>query len=266
MIHNILKWWETAIISFCKLSAYRWNFILTILAPSFVFFFVKYNLWASIYESHPGGAINGYSFQTMMNYHVWALVVSLVGQGHMGIDLALEIRHGKISSYLIYPFNFWEFHTASFLSFETVQLAIALTTLTLLSLLQVVTLPTLSLLCAGFAYCLLVGLFWFSLQFLTGILAFWLEETWVLRVLLQLITTFLSGAVLPLEFFPSWLISLLDYTPFPFMVYYPVQIFLGNQIPWIKGIVVLSSWIMLSVFVNSLVWRKGLRNYTAAGM
>lgn len=106
---NVLKWWETIIISLSKLLAYRFNFILTILAPAFVAFFVKYHLWSAIYKGHPSGEINGYNLQQMIDYHIWALIIALVAKGHSSLDLALEIRHGKISSYLVYPFNFGSF-------------------------------------------------------------------------------------------------------------------------------------------------------------
>ena len=129
------------VISFSKISSYRINFILTILGPAFIFFFIKYNLWSSIYEDYPGGKINGYDLQQMISYHVWALIISLVAQGHSALDLAVEIRHGKISTYLIYPFNFWEFHTASFLAFEGVQIGIALMTLGILSYCKLLTFP-----------------------------------------------------------------------------------------------------------------------------
>ena len=266
LYHSLLKWCKTINISFSKLSAYRFNFILTFLAPAFVTFFIKYHLWSAIYKGHPSGEINGYNLQEMIHYHIWALVISLMAKGHSALDLALEIRHGKISSYLIYPFNFWEFHTASFLAFEMVQISIALTTVAILSSTQLISFPSLSVLALGLIYCLLVSFFWFSLQFFTGILAFWLEETWMLRALIQTIVTFLSGSIIPLEFFPSWLASLLSYTPFPFMIYYPIKIFTGQNIAWDKGAIVISLWTIFMIIVNTLTWRKGVRLYTAAGM
>ena len=264
--HSLLKWWATMSVSFSKISAYRFNFILTFLTPAFVTFFIKYNLWSAIYEGHPSGEINGYNLEEMIHYHIWALIISLVAKGHSALDLALEIRHGKISSYLIYPFNFWEFHTASFLSFQMVQISIALTTVIILSSIQLMSFPPLSVLILGLFYCLLVSLLWFSLQFFTGILAFWLEETWMLRAFIQTIVTFLSGSIVPLEFFPSWLSSLLNYTPFPFMIYYPVKIFTGQTIAWDKGVLVIFLWGLFMVIMNILIWRKGVRLYTAAGM
>ena len=266
MINSLLKWRETVIISFSKILTYRANFIMTILGPAFVAFFIKYHLWQTIYNNHPSGIINGYDLSQMIGYHVWALIISLIAQGHSALNLALEIRHGKISSYLIYPFNFWEFHTASFLAFEAMQIVIALVTLGILVGLGVIGLPSLGHLALGLSYCMLISLFWFSLQFLTGIFAFWLEETWMLRILLQMIVSFLSGFIIPLEFFPSWLVGLLNYTPFPFMSYYPIKIFMGQSVPWAKGVLVLVIWTSMMVLANILIWRKGIRNYTAAGM
>ncbi len=253
-------------ISLTRYLAYRSSFILIVLAPSIVAFFIKYHLWLSIYNDHPTGQINGYDLHEMISYHVWALIISLIAHGHSSMDLAMEIRHGKISSYLIYPFNFWEFHTAAFLAFEMIQIVTALITIGIVSMIGAIDLPSLQLLCLGFAYCMLVSFFWFTLQFLAGLCAFWLEDTWTLRVLAQIIVIFLSGSIIPLEFFPSWLKEILDYTPFPFMTYYPIKLFMGESIPWVGGILILSIWTTVIMGLNGLIWRKGIRTYTAAGM
>ena len=265
-MNNLAKWRETIIINFSKIIAYRVNFLLTIIGPAVVAFFIKYQLWSAIYSSHPETTINGYSLSQMINYHVWALIIALAAQGKPDTDIPLEIRYGKISSYLIYPFNFWEFHFASFVAFESVQITISLITLSILTFAGIVNLPPLTILVSAFLYCILVSTFWFLIQFLTGIMAFWLEETWMLRVLLQIIATFLSGAVIPLDFFPAWAVELLNYTPFPYMTYYPIKILLGESVPWAQGIAVLSGWMIFIIATNILVWRKGIRSYSAAGM
>ena len=79
---NISKWWITIKISWVKHTAYRLNFFLQIIGPSLVFFFVKYNLWSSIYAGEEDLIIKGFDFQAMIQYHLWAFVVSLVAQGH----------------------------------------------------------------------------------------------------------------------------------------------------------------------------------------
>jgi len=172
----------------------------------------------------------------------------------------------RISTYLIYPFDFWEFHTAGFLAFQILQIFIAIISCAVLYFSGLLILPTLSQLGFALALCFMVSFFWYFLQYLTGLLAFWLDETWIMRVMLQIVTTFLSGAILPLSIFPYWLSHSLKNSPFPIMVYYPVRAFMG-ELPFSTApFLTLLPWMILLFFLNVLVWKKGLRLYTAAGM
>ena len=118
MIKTYQKWTATIAYSWTKSLAYRFNFFLEVIGPVFVFFFVNYNLWTSIYAGDKDLVIQGYRYTDMINYHAWGLVVGMLARGYMSGNLAEDIRLGRISSYLIYPFNFWEFQTASFLGFQ----------------------------------------------------------------------------------------------------------------------------------------------------
>ncbi|MCR9204420.1 MAG: ABC-2 family transporter protein [Halobacteriovoraceae bacterium] len=263
---NISKWWITIQISWVKHTAYRLNFLLQIIGPALIFFFVKYNLWSSIYAGDELLVIKGFNFESMINYHIWAFVVSLVAQGHGSWNLAEDIRMGRISSYLIYPFNFWEFHTASWLSFQVVQMFVAGFTLAIISGFGLVNFPTTEFMLIGIAYTLFISLFWFTLQYLTGVMAFWLEETWILRVMLNIVAYFLSGAIIPLDLYPEWLVQILNYTPFPYLTYYPIKIFMGDTTNLGLGLVIISFWTIVFAWINHRVWKKGIRLYTAAGM
>ncbi|MDC1175366.1 ABC-2 family transporter protein [Bacteriovoracaceae bacterium] len=263
---NTLKWWQTIKISWVKHTAYRLNFFLQIIGPALVFFFVKYNLWTSIFNQSNETIIQGYNLKQMITYHAWAFIISLIAQGHGSWNLSEDIRMGRISSYLIYPFNFWEFHTASFLSFQSIQLIIAGFTLFLFSFLNIIAPFTTQLLLTGVLFTLYVSFFWYLTQFFTGLLAFWLEETWILRVMLQIIAVFLSGAIIPLELYPEWLVDILNFTPFPYLSYYPIQIMMGREVSLINGIGIIGFWIVFLIFVNRLIWKRGLKLYTAAGM
>jgi ABC-2 type transport system permease protein len=263
---SIPKWWQTMKVSWTKYTTYRLNFFLQVIGPSLVFFFIKYNLWSSIFNGDLDISIKGYNFESMITYHVWSMIVGLLAQGHSGMNLSEDIRHGKISTYLIYPFNFWEFHTAGFLSFQVIQIFISIITLFCISTLDLVSLPAIEFIFYGMSYCLFVSLFWYTLQYLTGVLAFWLEETWMIRVLLQIITAFLSGAILPLDLYPPWLINILQFTPFPYLTYYPIKIFMGDINFMPHAYLVVSLWTILFFILNRKLWQKGMKLYTAAGM
>jgi ABC-2 type transport system permease protein len=265
-VANLLKWWQTIRISWSRYTAYRINFVLQIIGPAVVFFFIKYNLWNSIYDKDPSMVIKGYNFDQMISYHLWSFIVALLAQGHTALNLSLDIRMGRISTYLIYPFNFWEFHTASFIGFQLLQLIIALISLLTFQLIGILPEFHWGNLGLGVFICLYVSFFWFMLQYFTGILAFWLEETWILRVILQIITVFLSGAIIPLDLFPPFLQDILNYTPFPYLTYYPIKVLSGQPVDLVNFFTVITSWIGIGLFVNTLIWRRGVRLYTAAGM
>lgn len=263
---EILKWWQTIKISWSTHTAYRLNFFLQIIGPALVFFFVKYNLWSSIYAGDKLIQIEGYNFSDMINYHVWAFIVGLLGQGHNSMNLSEDIRLGRISTYLIYPFDFWEFHSSSFIAFQILQIFVTIISIATLYFVGIIEFHGAFAFFHGYLYTLLVSIFWFCLQFFTGILAFWLEETWIIRVMFLISTSFFSGAIIPLEFFPQSLVSVLNYTPFPYLTYYPIKIFLGQFTNLWAPYGILSLWILILVGINTLVWKRGIRLYAGAGM
>lgn len=269
-MNNITKWNQTIKISISKLLAYRLNFFLTVIGPSLIFYWIKVNLWTTIFEGTPGGTsqgmINGYNLQKMLDYHSWTFIVALLAKGHNSMNLSLDIRMGRISSYLIYPFNFWEFHTASFIGFQYVQLFITTFTLSVFYATGVLNTFVLSNFIMGTLICLLVSYFWFSIQYLLGLVAFWLEETWIMRVMFDIVATFLSGGIIPVDLFPVYFQKALNFTPFPYLTYYPVQIFLGqaNEIPIATAKIIV--WTAIIWVLNNLLWKRGIKMYTAAGM
>lgn len=263
---NFQKWLQTMIISFSKHTAYRLDFFLQIIAPALVFFFINYSLWSSIYAGDPTTIIKGYNFTQMINYHVWVLIVGLVAQGHTSFNLAQDIRLGRISSYLIYPFNLWEFHTASFLSFEILQLFIGSFTFAILYSFGFAKFATINSLILGLIVSIVVSIFWFIVQYLMGLLSFWLDETWILRVMFRLLASFLSGVIIPLDLYPPTMVKILSYTPFPYLTYYPIKIFMGETQHVYTALGILGFWSIVFSFLCLYVWKKGLRLYTAAGM
>ena len=265
---TFFKWFQTMKVSWSEIFVYRVNFVLMVIGPMLVFFFIKYNLWSSIYQDAPEQGLQGYTFDQMIAYHLWFLIVSILGMAYSSTNLAEEIRLGRISSYLIYPFSLWEATAARYLSIQIIQIGTATLTLAGVYWMLGHVLGDFNPVAffQGIGICFLVGLFWFWMQYIIGLLAFWLEETWIFRVLLQIIAYFLSGAIIPLEFYPAWLVQLLDYSPFPFLAYIPVKIFLGSYTAPLKAAVILLVWILLSAGFAAWIWKRGLKLYTAAGM
>jgi ABC-2 type transport system permease protein len=267
------KWGATLRTWWARHLAYKLNFVLLIIGPSVVFFFIKLNLWRSIYLGAAGAGsaadvvIQGYDLAAMLRYQAWVMITAFLAQGFNSMNLAEDIRMGRISSYLIYPFSFWKYHAASFLAFQGIQLVVAAVTLAALTALGVLTAYEPLAVLHGVLFASLVGALWFAVCFVLGLVAFWLEETWVLRVMFLTISSFASGAIVPLEIYPDWCARLLFMTPFPYMTFVPVRIFMSSYDGSIlRAAAILVLWTVAAACVSAYLWRRGLKLYTAAGM
>ena len=71
----------------------------------FWYFFIKYSLWTEIYKGMAASpkprSLLGFTL-SMLQYHGWILVLSMLTQGNANFDLSADIRLGKISTFLIY--------------------------------------------------------------------------------------------------------------------------------------------------------------------
>lgn len=267
MQKELKKWGKTIEITWANRLAYKFDFILEAIVPALVFFLIQYNLWKSIYSINGINTIQGYTFSKMIEYQAWVLIVTLLAQCHNGRNLADDIRLGRISSYLLYPFEFWKFHFASFLGLQSINLVFVLITLVPFRFfIQFSNFDILHFLIA-FIFTICVGVFWFLIQFTMGLIAFWLEETWVLRVIFYFVAKFLSGGVLPLELFPKIYVDLIHLTPFPYLTYVPVQMFMGTFAgSYLNAFLSLFSWLLIMTLVSRQVWKRGVKLYSAAGM
>ena len=263
---TLSKWYFTMKYFWTKSLAYRLNFFLEILGPILVFFFVNYNLWTSIYGGDKELLISGYTYDQMINYLAWGLIVGMLARGHMSGNLAEDIRLGRISSYLVYPFDFWEFQTASFLGFQVIQIFASGLAIAALYFFEILTIGSILSLSLGLLYCLYVSLFWYVTQYVIGLLAFWLDETWILRVIFMLVTGFLAGSYFPLDLYPDWFRQVLDFMPFAYIQYYPVKILMGEVHLLPRAVMMISLWLIPLIFLVRITWKNGLKRYTAAGM
>ena len=262
-----LKWLESFKISLSKNLNYKVNFALTMIIPVIVFFAIKYNLWHSIYDINPQEEIQGYSLSEMIEYQFWILIFDLFVRAHFfSQNISIDIRMGKISSFLLYPFHFISYQLSLFLSNKLIQSFIGAFSLILAVVGGGLDLPSPGLLFQGLLFIIMASVFWFWMQLIIGFLAFWLEETWSLNVSLRFIAAFFSGAIIPLDLYPQLLTDILLWTPFPHLIYIPVRILMGEAIPLGFPFLILSIWLILLSFLAQWIWRKGLKLYTGAGI
>ena len=97
--------------------------------------------------------------------------------------------------------------------------------------------------------------------------AFWLQDVWGLSNTVSLLERLLQGKLVPLALFPAWAQGALEAQPFRYTLSFPLEILTGSVSP--AGVVRGFAWSIgycgVVWLVSCLLWRRGLRAYSAAG-
>ena len=78
---------------------------------------------------------------------------------------------------------------------------------------------------------------------------------------------FLSGQIAPLSLFPPAFQTVANIMPFRWMLGFPVELILGRLTPTeaLIGLGAQALWIGLAFVLMRIVWRAGIRLYSAVG-
>jgi ABC-2 type transport system permease protein len=105
----------------------------------------------------------------------------------------------------------------------------------------------------------------FWLQFTMSMLAFWSERAAAIEELWFVVYLFLSGLIAPLDLYPEPVRRITELTPFPYLIYFPVQLLLGHPVAWVRAVQVLGAWGLGAFLIQRLLWKRGLERYTGMG-
>ncbi len=94
---------------------------------------------------------------------------------------------------------------------------------------------------------------------------FWSERAAALDRLLLIPYLFLSGLVAPLATFPPAVRRLAMATPFPSMLAFPAGLLAGEPVDVAAGFTSIGAWCGLLLPIALLLWRVGIRRYSAMG-
>lgn len=105
----------------------------------------------------------------------------------------------------------------------------------------------------------------FLLQFMMSMLAFWSERAAAIEELWFVWHLFLSGLLAPLDVYPEPVRRLAEFTPFPYLIYHPVNLLLGHSVDSGRAALVLLAWGGGAWVIQRWLWKRGLDRYSAMG-
>lgn len=104
----------------------------------------------------------------------------------------------------------------------------------------------------------------FNFSYALGLIGLWTEriksaDTWNYLMLFAL-----GGAVFPLDLLPPGLRTLIELTPYPWVVSFPTSVMTGRA-DLARGFVVQLIWVGLAVIAHRYLWARGLKRFGAVG-
>lgn len=252
-------------ITLQEIFAYRLNMIMWRVRQIFVFL-IPFFIWKSVLGG--GGEIYGYSFSAIMTYLFGTTILRSLVMGSRTIDLGWMINSGALTIPLMRPINIFSFFFVRDLADKLFNLGFMFFELPLIYFifhppifLQTNPLVLLYAVCST----LLAILIYFFINVIFGSLAFWSRDVWAPRFLLMVVMEFSSGAMFPLDMLPNVWQKILHFTPFPYLLYAPLKIYLGTDSIMFTHLLVSLVWVIILGFLAKLIWRKGIKSYEAEG-
>jgi ABC-2 type transport system permease protein len=257
-------------ISFEEEFAYRLNFILWRFR-NVLQIFLTYFLWSTVY-SDPTKEIFGYDRTKILTYVFGIMIVRALVLSARAMDVSNDVASGDLSNYLIKPIGYFRYWFTRDIASKVLNLSFATVEFALLFILLKP--PFFFQANAGILFVFLISIilaiFIYSLiLFLLSSIPFWVPEIgWGSHFLVSVvIVEALSGALFPINILPQVLQSIVLATPFPYLIYFPVEVYLGNVSGWalFGGLITAAAWVGVLWILLNVVWQRGLKAYQSFG-
>ena len=248
---------------------YRWNFLLRALF-SLVPLTGTVLIWRAIFAG-TGNRVGAYDYASMIWYFLLTIVVDgLVTPTEDEWQIATDIREGQLSSFLVKPLNYLGYRISLFLSYRIVYMLVTLAPLILVFFFfrEYIALPKHGTTWALFVLstALAAGIS-FLIAYSLAMMAFWILEISTVVFIFFSFEYFLSGQTFPVDIMPAWVQKILWFLPFPYELFFPVQVFMEKvQGPrlW-QGLAMQVAWMLVMWVVARTLWRLGVNRYQAVG-
>jgi ABC-2 type transport system permease protein len=245
---------------------YRLGFLFTILG-NIIYMIIAYFLWRSIYDGRE--ILNGLTFDQALLYVALGSTIFILLKTYTDWGMAQEIRDGTISVYLTKPIDYQLYNLFTTIGFASTSIV-------------TVTLPTVIMLLfvfrihfalgAGYLFfpvsLLLAFIINFNMDYAVGLTAFYTESIWGISTTKEIIVSVLSGALLPLQFFPAAIQQVLMVLPFQAMFFTPLMMVTKPDQEagvFLQMLAVQAVWAAVTYVVSRMLYNQAIKVLRVAG-
>ena len=247
---------------------FRLSFVVMVIG-NLLYLIVVYFLWDAIYESAGTDVVNGMTFTDTLIYLVLATALFNFMEMYAVWEIGRNIQSGKIVLDLLKPMEyrkylFWSF-SGSFiakflLTFLPTFIAVAVVTHGAIPM-------GINLLYFVISVVMAVSIN-YSIDFIVGTICLYTESIWGINIMKQVVVLLLSGATIPIAFFPDTLRTVVSYLPFQSIYNAPLSLLLNGSPDAetvIKALGTQLIWCIVMMTISKVFWKTSLRQITVNG-
>lgn len=223
-------------------------------------------IWLAVVAS---GGKTPLSQTEFIQYYVALLVVKLWVGAWAAQYISQEIRHGKISPFLVRPVPYIYFQLGNNIGEKIVKFVYVIPVVAGLMFLFQIVFPILQGI--GLISFIISWIMAFILTFVIdqciGILAFWLDDIQALGDGYDFLIHIFSGQLIPLFALPQAIQKISSMLPFRYTLSLPLEILLGKLTmkEIFIGLSTQTAWLVFFIISLWFLWKKGVVQYSAVG-
>ncbi len=247
---------------------FRLSFVVMVIG-NLLYLIVVYFLWKAIYASAGTDVVNGMTFTDTLIYLVLATALFNFMEMYTVWEIGRNIQSGKIVLDLLKPMEyrkylFWSysgaFVTQFFLTFLPTFIAVAVVTHGAIPM-------GINLLYFVVSVVMAVSIN-YSIDYIVGTICLYTESIWGINIMKQVIVLLLSGATIPIAFFPETLRNIVRFLPFQSIYNAPLSLLLNGSPGTETVLTTLGTqliWCIVMLAISKAFWKASLRQITVNG-
>lgn len=226
--------------------------------------FIFTSIWKVVYAQKV--MVAGFTMVQVLWYLSFTEVVEM-SKARLMIDIQEEVKEGTIAYNLLRPYNYISFYLFRGLGESLVTMVPMLVIGYIGSSLLVGPLPG-YLTAIGPGLLLMLGglIINLVLQIIIGLLAFWMEESFPVYLLIQKAMFILGGLFFPIDFFPAWLVAVAKNLPFAYVTYWPARVMVDfSWNDWLRTAAGQGIYLGAFLILAAVLLRAGMKRLESNG-
>ncbi|MGN0436599.1 MAG: ABC transporter permease [Wujia sp.] len=265
---NLKKYFALTRAGIIECVTYRLSLFVMVIG-NLLYLTLIYFVWKAIFASAGTDVVNGMTFESTMIYLVLATALFNFMEMYVVWEIGRDIQSGKIALNLLRPLRykkylFWSCSGSFIVNF-------VFTFIPTFIIVRIITGSTITLginLLYFIVSVILAVVINYNIDFFIGTICLYTESIWGINIMKQAVVTLLSGATIPLAFFPEGMRAVVDVLPFRAIYDTPLTLLLNGNPDMdmvIDKLGISLIWAVAMSVLSNLFWRISIKQVTVNG-